>query len=155
MIKKHDLETDMFALNLSPVVLLNELLKLLKWKFKMPDQTKYAKLKKCVDIASIIFVVYFFLLPIWEQYSPPPGRYPGEPEGILDQLMGIDLVPAVFGIVWLVCRLCFAPRGTYPFFDRFLNKDGEIKTFPLLIAGGGLFLLWLSLHKLATFLGRL
>jgi hypothetical protein len=115
---------------------------------------KHAKLKKFVDVASVICVAYFFLCPIWAQYSPAPRRLPGEPMDILDKLMFIDLLPAAFGAIWLLKNMVFAPPGTYPLWDKMHKKEGGITAIGFLVFGGGL-VLWILLNKLATFLGRM
>lgn len=121
---------------------------------RMLDINKYTTLKKIVDVISIICFGYLLLCPIWDAYDPPPPRLPGS--GAWDTstaLLAIDGIPAILGFIWLICKLVYAPRGTYPFCDKCFKKNGHFTAFGLLVAFG-LGVSWIVLIKFAAFVGR-
>lgn len=83
----------------------------------MAETNNYTKLKIGTDIASAVFVAYvIIILPLWCHYDPKfVDRDPGGNIPIQLKLLIADILPAAFGILWLLFRFGGNFVKKYPF----------------------------------------
>jgi hypothetical protein len=105
----------------------------------MVDNEKYWALKKCIDVAAVLAIIYPIVILLWGQFQTPESG-PLDAKGTMIIAAMFLMLPAV---CWLAWRQMSAPLGTHPILDRLMN-DRRLR----LIIVFGVIVLFILLSKL-------